>query len=118
MIRAGDVLLIALGVLVVSLLATLLWQDGEAAFIEIHGEDASLRHRVDERRELRVAGPLGETVIELDKGRARIVSSPCSRKLCVRQGWLEAPGDAAACLPNRVSVALIGGEREFDAISF
>ena len=51
---------------------------------------------------IEVPGPLGITVVELDGLRARVISSPCPDKICIKMGWLERPGDYAACLPNRV----------------
>ncbi|MGI6131666.1 MAG: NusG domain II-containing protein [Bacillota bacterium] len=57
-----------------------------------------------EKRTIRVEGPLGITVVEVEGTRAHVVSSPCPDKICIRMGWLERAGDYAACLPNRVLV--------------
>lgn len=57
-----------------------------------------------------VAGPIGITVVEIDGLRAHVVSSPCPDKLCVKMGWLERPGDYAACLPNRVLAEVLSPE--------
>lgn len=66
-------------------------------------------------REVRIAGPLGETVVEIRAGRVRVKSDPSPRQLCVRQGWL-APGETALCLPNRVSVTY--GRAGHDTLSY
>jgi len=65
--------------------------------------------------EVRVTGPLGETLVEIGPLGVRIRSSPCPRKLCVHSGWHRRIGDAAICVPNRV-VALIRGGEGLDAI--
>ena len=65
-----------------------------------------------------VPGPLGDTIIEIEGKRMRVLASPCTRKFCVRQGWLETPGSAIACVPNRVSASLRGANTNFDAVSF
>jgi hypothetical protein len=36
----------------------------------------------------------------------------------VRQGWLTLAGDAAICLPNEVSVELIGERRPYDGLAY
>lgn len=54
-------------------------------------------------RLVEVPGPLGITRVEIRAGRVRVLSDPGVRQLCVRQGWI-GPGEAALCLPNRVSV--------------
>lgn len=69
-------------------------------------------------RRLEVPGPLGMTVVEIAQGRARIASDPSPRQVCVRQGWLSAPGEFALCLPNQVSVELIGSERRHDTLAY
>ncbi len=61
-----------------------------------------------ERREHRVSGPLGETVIGLAPDGVRILASPCPLQLCVRSGPIHRTGQVVACLPNRVAIQLIG----------
>ncbi|MGE5574203.1 MAG: NusG domain II-containing protein [Bacteroidota bacterium] len=45
-------------------------------------------------------------------GRARVSDSDCPDKVCVRTGWIERPGEAIVCLPNRVVVKIQGGPRD------
>lgn len=59
-----------------------------------------------------VEGPLGATVVEIDGMRAHVVSSPCPDKLCVKMGWLERPGEYAACLPNRVLAEVLSPDEQ------
>ena len=54
-----------------------------------------------------LSGPLGDTVIAIYGGAARITSSPCMNQTCVSTGAIRSPGQWAACLPNRV-MAYIG----------
>lgn len=67
---------------------------------------------------LTVDGLLGETEIEVRAGRVRFIDAPCSNKQCILRGWVERSGDMAACLPNRVSVSIIGQDSWFDAVNF
>ena len=69
-------------------------------------------------RQLRVAGPLGDSVLEVKDGRIRFVDSPCRGKQCVHSGWLARAGDFAACLPNRVSVTVVGAAARYDAVNY
>jgi hypothetical protein len=57
-------------------------------------------------QKIAVDGHLGESLIEVSKGRIRFIASPCLRKQCIHTGWLTANGDFVACLPNRVSIEL------------
>lgn len=65
-----------------------------------------------------IHGPLGDSIIEVVDGAVRFVSSPCRHQICVRSGWHHSAGAVAACVPNRISVVLSGGQSEFDAISY
>lgn len=66
-------------------------------------------------RIIAVPGPLGATEVEIRDGRVRIKADPSPRQLCVKQGWLQA-GEAAVCLPNRVSVEL--GRAAYDSLNY
>lgn len=59
------------------------------------------------KKTIPVKGPLGTTIVEVDGTRARVVSSPCPDKICVKMGWLEQVGDYSACLPNRVLIEMV-----------
>jgi hypothetical protein len=59
-----------------------------------------------------VPGPLGDTMIELKEGRARVLSSPCANQSCVSSGAIHAHGQWIACLPNRVMISLDSPSRE------
>jgi len=67
-----------------------------------------------------VAGPLGETLVQIHDGRAAIVSSPCNGQTCVAAGELQKNGQWAACLPNRVFILIegAGDEDVIDAASW
>lgn len=67
---------------------------------------------------LAVQGRIGVSTLRVADGGIHFVSSPCQHKLCVRAGVLHRGHDAAACVPNRVSVALQGGTSEYDSINF
>ena len=65
-----------------------------------------------------VPGPLGITQVEVLNQRVRVRSDPSPRQLCVHQGWISCEGDAAICLPNQVSVEIIGRVRRYDSLNY
>ncbi|MBI2382646.1 MAG: NusG domain II-containing protein [Gammaproteobacteria bacterium] len=91
-----------------------------AAAVELRsGREVVARYPLDRDRRVDVQGRLGVSVLDIRDGRVRFIASPCRNKVCIHAGWLRHSGEAAACLPNRVSVSLIGGvEAEFDAVAF
>jgi hypothetical protein len=97
-----------------------LWQPaGPARWVEIQSGDAPSRVvTLSPDRQFEAPGPLGESRIETRDGQARFVSSPCTGKVCIHTGWLEQPGEVAACLPNRISIRMLGRNPAFDALNF
>lgn len=56
--------------------------------------------------------------IELSAAGAWVVASDCPDALCVKAGLLSRAGESAVCLPNRVSVRILGGApRDADAVT-
>lgn len=117
--KPGDWFTLLLGSVLVTGLAVHFWGGGEGETVVIRArgklvEQTNLRST----RTLTVAGPLGNTLIEIQPGRARIARDPSPRQLCVKQGWLSHAGEAALCLPNQVSVEIRGKQRMFDSIAY
>ena len=64
-----------------------------------------------------VKGPLGLTEVEIKKGQARIVRSPCKNKVCIKSGYIRYADRLTACIPNRVVVRIVGkNHRGVDAV--
>lgn len=119
LLRPGDWLLLLIAGGLVGVSFPLLWQGGfaERAIIRQAGQvfaEVDLR----QPRQISVPGPLGDTLIGIETGRARIISDPSPRQYCVRQGWLLRPGDIAICAPNQVSLQIAGRTRRYDSLSY
>ncbi|MCE1181023.1 MAG: NusG domain II-containing protein [Rhodocyclales bacterium] len=119
LLRPGDWLVILGSALLVGLSLPTFWQGGIAdkAIIRQEGKvfaEVDLRNK----RQLVVAGPLGMTQIQIEPGRARVLSDPGPRQYCVKQGWLMRPGEIAICAPNRVSLQIAGRTKVYDSLSY
>ena len=69
----------------------------------------------------RVPGALGISEIEIRDGQIRFNSSPCPGQQCVHSGWAKRGGEFIACVPNRVSITVLGqgaGRDYYDSINF
>lgn len=118
-VRPGDWLLVLGAAAAVIASLPMLWQGGlgERAIVRLDGQvfaDVDLQTR----RTLTVRGPLGDTVIAVEPGRARVVSDPGLRQYCVRQGWLSRAGEIAICAPNHISLAITGRHRAYDSLTY
>lgn len=118
-LKPGDWLVLAAGLALVGLLFATLWHPEQAARLRIRsGDQVYATLSLDQQRTLDIHGPLGVSRIVVDHGRVRFQSSPCSNQYCVHQGWLQRAGQAAVCLPNQISLELLGGDKSYDSLNY
>jgi len=118
-IKPGDWLTLLLGGIFVALITLKFW-NGDLADKAIIRSGGKIFKEVPLSRDLQieVPGPLGISVITIEKRKARITSDPSPRQYCVRQGWLQNSGEIAICLPNQVSVELTGSKKKYDSLNY
>lgn len=118
-LKSGDWLFILLGAGCVAWLMLTLWSGdlADQAVIRSGGKIFRVVPLADDQQ-ISVPGPLGISIINIEKHRARISSDPSPRQYCVRQGWLQQAGEIALCLPNQVSVELTGKRKKYDSLNY
>jgi hypothetical protein len=119
LLRGGDWLILALAGIGIVVSFMVFWQGGapERAIIRLDGR-VFQEVPLDRPRRIVVPGTLGETIIEVEPGRAKVAADPGIRQYCVRQGWLARAGAIAVCAPNRVSLAIMGKEAIYDSLNY
>ncbi len=119
LVRPGDWLVLCCGALfVIFLFAALGHPDGADRVLIRKGGGVFGTYSLSRNREIRVAGPLGVSLISISGGAVRVEKDPGPHQNCVRQGWLRHAGEVAICLPNEVSIELLGGKKHYDSISY
>lgn len=118
-IKPGDWLTLLLGSLFVVLLAHKLWSGDSADRVIIRSGGKIFREvPLSRDQQIEVRGPLGISIVSIRQRKARIASDPGPRQYCVRQGWLQQAGEIALCLPNQVSVELVGSRKKYDSLNY
>jgi hypothetical protein len=119
LLRPGDWATVLCGAILVAAAFPLLWAGGKAerAVVRLDGRVLA-EFPLSAPRRYAVKGPLGETLIEIAPGRARVLSDPGPRQYCVQQGWLTRPNAIAICAPNHVSLSLSGRDPSHDSINY
>jgi hypothetical protein len=118
-IKPGDWLTLSLGGIFVVLLTLKLWS-GDLADKAIIRSGGKIFREVPLSldQQIEVPGRLGFSLISIKQRKARIASDPGPRQYCVRQGWLQQAGEIALCLPNQVSVELVGSKKRYDSLNY
>jgi len=118
-IKNGDWLTLMFGSIFVVLLILKLWGSELADKAIIRSGGKIFREATLSRdQQIAVPGRLGISIISIKQHKARIASDPSPRQYCVRQGWLKQAGEIALCLPNQVSVELIGRHKRYDSLNY
>jgi len=112
-------------ILVLIAIAALVWlttrSTGTSASTEAVVERAGkevLRLALSRPGLYRVPLPRGEAVVEISGGRVRMLPMPrdiCPQGICSETGWISSPPQVIVCLPNLLTVHLIG-TGEVDAL--
>jgi len=119
-LKTGDYLMIVIALALVAASYAVFWGGWQrAALAEISINGKHWRNvELFEDQIIHVPGVLGDSVLEIKKGRIHFIDSPCTQKLCIQQGWLQRGGASATCLPNRVSVSILSDDPDFDTMNF
>lgn len=115
----GDAFVLLLSAVFVMSLFKFYWHHEHAGKLQIRqGDKIYARYSLNQNRIIDIHGPLGNSRIVISNGKARFASSSCPNQYCVHQGWLKHAGQAAICLPNQVSLELLGGEKPYDSLNY
>jgi len=115
----GDWIILLSSLILIIVLFKTLWHTEVATKLQVRqGNKIYASYSLNQSRQLIVHGPLGDTKIAIENGRVRFVSSPCQNQYCVHQGWLTHGGQIAICLPNQMSIELIGQSPVYDSLNY
>ena len=115
----GDWLVLTAGALCVMYLFQTLWTNEHAAKVQIRlSNKIYATYSLNQQRNILVHGTIGDAVINIADGKARFAKSPCHSQYCVHQGWLTHAGQAAICLPNQISLELLGETKPYDTLNY
>ncbi|MDZ4185735.1 MAG: NusG domain II-containing protein [Desulfuromonadales bacterium] len=65
---------------------------------------------------IQITGRLGPATVEVAGGRIRMREANCPEQICVKQGWIQAPGSTIVCLPGEIIIH-IEGPAPVDAVT-
>ncbi len=116
---AGDWLIVIFSAVIVIALFQSLWSHEHASKVQIRMGDKILgTYDLNQQRDIKVHGIIGDAEIHIGHGKVRFAKSPCHNQYCVHQGWLTHSGQVAICLPNQISLELVGQKKPYDSLNY
>lgn len=115
----GDWLVIVTGTIAIVFMFLQFWSFEHASKLKIRqGNQIIGTYDLNQTRNLRIHGVLGDSLISIAQGKVRFIQSPCNNQYCVHQGWLSRAGQVAICIPNQISLQLIGAKSSYDSLNY
>lgn len=109
--RRGDLLAMALVLVLAAGLSLLFWSRALAAeqvVVQIYQDGELVREvSLEQDQTFTLSGDYHNTVT-IENGRIAVTHSDCPGGDCVRSGWIGSAGQAVICLPNRVELRVVG----------
>lgn len=93
-------------------------KEGREVKVSVDGETVAI-YPLNEDRSQEITGYEGGTnLLVIKDGEAYLTEASCPDHLCVHMGRIKEVGQSIICLPNRVTVEIIGNsdEKEYDTI--
>jgi hypothetical protein len=69
-----------------------------------------------ETKRFTVEGKIGQAIIEVTDKKVQMYQATCPDQICVKQGWIDSPGQSIICVPNEL-VIYIDDNPPVDAIT-
>lgn len=60
----------------------------------------------------------GFLYVVVNEGKVKVIESTCKDKLCIKQGEISKVGESIVCLPNRISISIVGEDKYVDTTSY
>ncbi len=118
-VKSGDWFVITLFCALIIISAKLLWDLPQGKYLEIYKNNKILgTYSLNQEITKEINGKKGQTKIIINKGKARFSLSPCPKKYCIHQGWINKANQTIVCIPNQISISIVGTKREYDSTNY
>ena len=118
-VKFGDWFIIFLFCALIVISTKLLWSLPQGEYLEIYENNKILAtYSLNQEITKEINGAKGKTKIIINNGKVRFSSSPCPKKYCIHQGWINKANQTIVCIPNKISISIVGAKSKYDAINY
>ena len=88
-------------------------KEGSVAVITLNGEEYG-RYPLSEEREIKIETEDGYNIVLIRDGMVDVIEADCPNLICVNAHEIKNTGETITCVPNRVSVTVVGDDDGVD----
>ena len=118
-IQIGDLVTIFIFIALTGYSFSILWNFPQGEYLKIQmGKQVIGSFSLNQNVIKIIEGPIGKTEVIIDSGKVRISKSPCTKKYCLHQGWINKLNQTIVCVPNQISISIIGARTDYDSLNY
>ena len=118
-IQIGDLFTIIIFIVLTTYLSSILWNFPQGEYLKIDmGKQEIGSFSLNQNVTKVIEGPVGKTEVIIDSGKVRISKSPCTKKYCIHQGWINQINQSIVCVPNQIYISIIGNQKDYDSLNY
>ena len=115
----GDSLIILISLIFIVFAFKAFWHFETGSVVQVNFQGQTYGNfSLSQDKKISLIGKEGESIIEIKEGRARFKSSPCKNQYCVQQGWIHLTGQMLICIPNEISIEILGKSKAYDSLNY
>jgi len=115
----GDSLIILISLVFIIFAFKTFWHFETGSVVQVSFQGKTYRNfSLFQDKKISLVGKEGSSMIEIKDGRARIKTAPCKNQYCVQQGWIRFTGQILICIPNEISIEILGKTKAYDSLNY
>ena len=115
----GDGLIVLISLIFIVCTFKTFWHFETGSVVQVNFQGKTYgNYSLFQDKKISLIGKEGESIIEIKEGRARFKSSPCKNQYCVQQGWIHLTGQMLICIPNEISIEILGKSKAYDSLNY
>ena len=115
----GDSLIVLISLIFIVFAFKAFWHFETGSVVQVNFQGKTYGNfSLFQDKKISLMGKEGESIIEIKDGRARFKSAPCKNQYCVQQGWIHFTGQMLICIPNEVSIEILGKSKAYDSLNY
>ena len=118
-IQIGDLFVIFIFIALTGYLSSILWNFPQGKYLKVQmGKQEIGSFNLNQNITKIIEGPIGKTEIIIEPSRVRVSKSPCTKKYSIHQGWINQLNQIIVCIPNQISISIIGNQSDYDSLNY
>ena len=115
----GDSLIVLISLIFIVFAFKAFWHFETGSVVQVNFQGKTYGNfSLFQDKKISLMGKEGESIIEIKDGRARFKSAPCKNQYCVQQGWIHFTGQMLICIPNEISIEILGKSKAYDSLNY